>query len=193
MSAAFSARTAKAVRILSVPPVMAALFILILYAARPQIIATPEMLRMALSCLSFVPLLAYPLSWVFSLGRERQRLLAMVLSAAAYLVVYVWSLVSPCPPDYRFICGTYVFSVVLLLTFNKLLKVRSSGHACSVTGPIVLLCYFLGPRLIPVCTLLYALVFWASLRAKRHTAGEYLWGSFCCIAAGVISYLVLFV
>ncbi len=184
-------KAAKLLRILSVPPVMAAVFLLLLYRFRPDVVASPLQLWAALGCLCGVPLLAYPLSWLLHMGRERQRTLAMLLSAASYLAVWAFSLLTPCGRDYRFICGTYVFSAALLLVCNKLLHLRSSGHACSVTGPIVLLCFFLGARLAPLCALLYAAVFWASLRSGRHTAGEYLWGSACCLCAGLESYLVL--
>ena len=109
-------KAAKLLRILSVPPVMAAVFLLLLYRFRPDVVASPLQLWAALGCLCGVPLLAYPLSWLLHMGRERQRTLAMLLSAA---------------------------------------------------------------------------VFWASLRSGRHTAGEYLWGSACCLCAGLESYLVL--
>ena len=186
-----SAKAAKAVRILSVPPVMAALFLVLLYVFRPDVIALRAQFLTALGCLSLFPLLAYPISALLGMRREGQRLLAMLLSSAGYLAAFVYSLLTPCTSAYRFICGTYVFSVVLLLVCNRLLGLRSSGHACSVTGPIALLCFFLGARLAPLCALVYAAVFWASVRSRRHTAGEFLWGSACCLCAGMLSDLAL--
>ena len=184
-------KAAKLLRILSVPPVMAAIFLVLLYRFRPDVVASRAQLLAALVGLSVIPLLAYPLSWLLRMKREGQRTLAMLLSAASYCAVWAYSLLTPCGREYRFICGTYVFSVALLLVFNKLLHLRSSGHACSVTGPIVLLCCFLGAGLAPLCALLYAAVFWASLRSGRHTAAEYLWGSACCLCAGLLSCPVL--
>lgn len=184
-------KTAKIVRILSVPPVMAAVFLFLLYRLRPDIIKTREQLLVSLYCLSVFPLLAYPVSWILRMPREKQRTLAMIFSAASYISVWVYSFLTPCGRDYRFICGTYVFSVLLLLISNKLPHLRSSGHACSVTGPIALLCFFLGLQLVPLCILLYTVLFWASLRSRRHTALEFLRGSACCLCAGVLSYFTI--
>lgn len=191
MTMTFAFRTARAVRVVSVPPVMAAIFFFILYRCRPDVMATETQFLVALGCISLAPLPAYPLSWALEMGREAQRSLAMYLSAAAYAAAFAYSMAAPSPFDYRLICCTYVLSVALLLVFNKGLGLRSSGHACSVTGPIAFMCFIFGVRLIPVCALVYALVLWASLHTRRHTLSEYLWGSACSLLAYLLSYILL--
>ena len=86
---------------------------------------------------------------------------------------------------------TYFMSVIMLIVFNRLLHIRSSGHSCSVSGPDLLLCIFFGAKWIPGCAAAYALIFWASVETKRHTPKEFILGSVCLLIAAGISALVM--
>ena len=74
----------------------------------------------------------------------------------------------------RLLCGG------LALT-SRFPKLRASGHACGVAGPAALLVYFRIPAFISGMIIL-ALTWWASLRMKRHTAGQLLGGTVIPVA-----------
>lgn len=71
----------------------------------------------------------------------------------------------------------YFLAVIVLTFLNKIGKIRASGHACSCTLPYLFFCQFLGIRAAVVCAPLYLAEFWASVRLKRHTVKEFLTGS----------------
>lgn len=72
---------------------------------------------------------------------------------------------------------TYFISVVLLTFVNKVLKVKASGHACSIIAPCLLIAMFCGWYHIFPCLLIAAASVWASLYLKRHTVKELLFGA----------------
>ena len=135
-------------------------------------------------CLALFPAAAYPVSLLVPglrrQGREGQRNAAFVCSSAGYAAGFIYALA--CGSG-RLICLTavYVLSVVLLIISNKVLRLRASGHGCSVVGPLVIggLCFGLSAFLL--CIGLYCLILWASLALKRHTVGEFLTGSAICV------------
>ena len=63
----------------------------------------------------------------------------------------IWAVSNPVSPQMLLLCLTYFFSVVLLTLCNKALHVHASGHACSVTGPLLLLIYLVDWTLIFPC------------------------------------------
>lgn len=185
---------AKIIRVVTVPPVMAAALIVTLRCTRTDIISTNSSVLFSLLFLAVVPVLAYPAAAVIkplrSKGREGQRDTAFVMSLVGYTGALLYGILNGLDNAVLFIYGTYFFSVVILLIFNKLLRMRASGHACSVAGPMVIIIYFLGGWSIPICTGVYAASFWASVTAKRHTVREYLLGTASVIIAGVIAWLI---
>ena len=182
-------------RVLSVPPFMAALLVLILAIARPGTFIQSKSPGFMLLFLAFLPLLSYPLSAVLpnvrKRGREGQRNLAFILCAAGYLGGWLYSLFCPATKEEQTIYLTYLLSVILLLIFNKLFKIRASGHACSVTGPVVFgILFFPLPGLI-IGILMCSLIVWSSLALKRHTLRELGLGALLCILAAFLSYLMI--
>lgn len=184
-------RFAKFVRIISAPPFPAALFVLILYYSPKEIVTERIQLIAMLVCLSAVPIAAYPISALLHMDRSKQRTLSMAFSFAAYSVLALLSICLKWDYNVRLISLTYFASVLWLLIFNKLFKLKASGHSCAVTGPGVMSCILLSVKYLPVCLLLYTVVLWASLKTKRHSLKEYLLGSLCFILANVAAYLVL--
>ena len=180
----FRQKLAKAIRVISAPPFAAAAFALILYFNPAGAIVRRDQL---VACLSVGPVLAYPISAVLHTGREKQRVIAMYISLLSYGILLVWSLICPNGNEFRFVCMTYFMSVIMLIVFNRLLHVRSSGHSCSVSGPGLLLCIFFGAKGIPGC----ALIFWASVETKRHTPKEFILGTVCLLIAAGVSALVM--
>lgn len=185
---------AKIIRVVTVPPVMAAALIITLRCARSDIISTNSLALFSLLFLAVVPILAYPSAAAIkplrSKGREGQRDTAFVMSLVGYTGALLYGILSGLDNSVLFIYGTYFFSVITLLIFNKLLRSRASGHACSVAGPMIIIIYFIGGWSIPICAGVYAASFWASVTAKRHTVREYLLGTASVIIAGVIAWLI---
>lgn len=76
------------------------------------------------------------------------------------------------------------------MLFNKALKIRASGHACGIAGPIAILIYFVSPwALLGIVVL--AAAGWASLAMKRHASKELVIGSLLSIASLFISVLTV--
>jgi len=184
-------KLARVVRVVTVPPVMAAVF-LICMVSFSEYITTTETL-FALLFLSVFPLLAYPLQPLVpgfrGKGREGQRNLAIVMSVIGYVGGIVYAAISESGFYVWLIFLTYLLSGIGVVVFNKLIKIRASGHACSIIGPLAMLFYVLGP-IAAVGLLVPAIVYWSSVKIKRHTVSELAWGSLIPIASLGISYFV---
>jgi membrane-associated phospholipid phosphatase len=80
--------------------------------------------------------------------------------------------------------------VLILIFFNKVLHIRASGHGCSVTGPLVLLIYFIGPVVILPCIMLACAVVWSSVLLKRHKPSDLAFGGLSVIISCAILLLI---
>lgn len=185
---------AHVIRIVSIPPVMVAALIALLSVFRPDVITGLPQSLMATLFLGMIPALAYPLSVIIpsvrAKGRNGQRNLAIYLSVAGYAGGCIYAAAAHTGKHLTMIFATYMLSVVILLVINKGFRIKASGHACSLTGPIALMCYYLGAWWIAVGMALYAVILWASLKMKRHTVREFFWGSFSCLSAWAAVMLV---
>jgi len=123
--------------------------------------------------------------------REEQRNLAFILTFAGYLTALIFSVAGNCGRQLQYIIISYFISMSLLVFFNKVLHVRASGHACSVTGTLYFLSFFLGAAAIIPCVCIAAAVVWSSLRLKRHTIQEIFWGSAVCLPCILASVFIL--
>ena len=173
-------KVAKLIRIVTVVPVMALVMLSVLYGLRPDIFQETSNFILAIIFLTVFPLLAYPLQPLLpkfrNKGREGQRNLAIVMSDLGYLLGIVSGIYFQASKELLLIYLAYLISGMGILLFNKVLKIRASGHACGITGPITLLTYFIGLRVLEsVVTIV--LVYWASLKLQRHTVSQLLWGS----------------
>lgn len=134
------------VRVLTLPPIVTGLTLVLMYA--PAGLLTLRELLLCEVFLLLVPLAAYPLREIFHIGRNRregQRSTALVLSAAGYACGFIWSLLVPCSWLVHILFFSYVVSVAALLALNAGLGLRASGHACSTTAPVFLLTWKLHP------------------------------------------------
>lgn len=172
---------AKVIRVVTVPPVMVGSLIVLLSTLRNDVFAHIGESLMTLLFLAVIPVLAYPISAIVpsikKKGREGQRNLAFALSATGYAGGLVYAHLAQVSTPLMIIFDTYFLSVIVLTVMNKVIKVRASGHACSIAGPIGLVCYFLPPLCIAVSLCLYVTIFWASVHMGRHTVKEFIWGS----------------
>lgn len=64
-----------------------------------------------------------------------------------------------------------------LLVFNKVFKLKASGHACGVIGPVLMMTYFKLYIPVAVCALFAIPVFIAGVHTKRHTMMQLLGGA----------------
>lgn len=74
----------------------------------------------------------------------------------------------------------------MLAFINKIVKVKASGHACGVSGPITLLYHFLGVPALWLFLLL-PIVFWARINLKRHSFKDLVTGTLVGILSTVIA------
>ncbi|MDO4733558.1 MAG: hypothetical protein Q4B50_08625 [Bacillota bacterium] len=177
------------IRKLTVPPVFAALLLLLLYSVYPEYFASFWNLLASLLLLCILPLLAYPLQKHIprfkDRGREGQRSLAIHFSAAAYILGTAVAWLFNVPAELKLIYHEYLLCGVIMLIVNKAFKVKASGHACGIIGPILLLSYF--KLLIPaaISLLLVIPVYISSIKTKQHSLPQLLGGS-------IIPFFVLF-
>jgi hypothetical protein len=113
--------------------------------------------------------------WMASLGYICGLLTALFLPVSKYLLI---------------IYLTYLFSGISLVLLNKVFKIRASGHACGVAGPIFSLIYFLGPWVL-FSVLILAAVYWASLSIGRHDKSELLIGTTVPTYALLLAFLIV--
>lgn len=185
---------AKGVRVLTVPPILITGMLITLTVSLDNFCSSAAEMTLAIVLLGLVPILAYPIQKLLpSKGevREEQRNMAFVLTFTGYLTALICSIVGNCGRQLQYIIISYFISMSLLVFFNKVLHVRASGHACSVTGTLYFLSFFLGARAIIPCIGIAAAVVWSSLRLKRHTIQEIFWGAAVCLPCILASIFIL--
>jgi hypothetical protein len=184
-------KIAKAVRIITVAPIMAAILIAVLYWQVPDF-RNPYVLGISVLFLVAFPLLAYPLQPLIpgfkNKGREGQRNLAMLFAVIGYVVIVLIAVfINPSSVAWT-IYLTYLLSAVLIALLNKVIHLKASGHACGVAGPVLALIWFVGINALYGLVFL-GLVYWASIKTKRHKFVELLAGTIvpgCALAASIL-------
>ena len=191
-----SQKIAYVIRVIAIPPVMATVLILLVWFNGQSITSVHELIA-SFIFLVVVPVMAYPVSYLIPKirkgGRKAQRNLAFWFAGFGYVAAVIYGIVGHKSQGLNFIYLTYLLSVLLLAVVNCFSKTRASGHACSVIWPVVIACYYYKLIGAVLGIAIYSAVFWCSLTTKRHTAGEFLLGTFTCIAAAGLSALSVFV
>ena len=105
---------AQAVRILTTPPVFSALMCTLLYVLVPGSFASLGHYLLAIVCLSLLPVLAYPVSYLIPAlrrgGRKTQRYLALVFSVLGYLIGFLAAVLDDGAAMEKVVFGTYLIS-----------------------------------------------------------------------------------
>lgn len=185
----FAKILAKAIRVITVPPLLISALLVALYFYPSGVFASLSSLLHAVAFLGVIPSLSY-LVWALipslrEKGRASQRKLAFIFSIFGYLGGAVYAFVADISRGLSIILLTYFVSVILLTLINKLTIFRASGHGCGVTGPLILPAYFVSPIwIIPSLVGLLA-VYLSSIALKRHTLKELVAGS----SAALLSFL----
>lgn len=187
-------RLAKTIRILSVPPIMVSVFIVILVFNKNNIFRNATEIIIMVVLLGLVPVLAYVLSGIIpgvkAQGREGQRKLSFITNLVGYSMALLWAILTNVRKELLLICLTYFLSVVFLTICNKGFHFRASGHASSFTGPLVFLIYFFGWKVIVPSLLIASLIIWSSIYLKRHTIKELVGGILVNILAFTFSIII---
>lgn len=183
---------AKIMRILTVPPLLVGWMVLFLYVKTDLFSYLWEAL-LVLLFLAVIPALAYPLQPILpgfrGKGRSGQRKLAMILSCAGYVAGVIVGYAMRVGSEVQMIFNTYLLSVFVLVLLNCF-HVRASGHACSVSGPLLFLCVYGHYTVILPCVLIAGMVTWSSLVLKRHTVKELILGASVSVTSFVLMRLI---
>ncbi len=187
MQNAIKEKIVKAIRVLTVPPLLASVFLVIVKCTSASVFAKPLDFIMSIVFLGAFPLLAYGV-WAIvpklkNGGRNTQRRLAFVFSLVGYIALWVYSRIAKVNREMSLICDTYFFSVLLLSIINFVFKIKASGHACGISGPLLLSVHFMGWVSAFPCLALGIISFWASVKSGRHTLKQLFAGTLTAAAA----------
>ena len=175
-------RAAKIIRVVTVPPVFAALLTTILYIAMGDAaFANRFHYAEAVFSLSLLPVVPYALCAVIPAlkkrGRKFERTVALIFSVTGFAFFGGGVQVE------KVMFATYLCSGLLLAILSFIFKYRASGHACGVAGPVAMLTAYLGAAFLPAALLLVPIGI-SSVRLGRHTVLQVIIGS----AVSVISF-----
>ncbi len=181
-------KIAKLIRSVTAPPIMAAVFIAILYAAD---FLTGTSALWSLFFLGILPVLAYPICSIIPKlragGRNTERKLAVILSVSGYLFGFLKVMIFGGSSMELLLFSSYLISGLLIAVFSYVLRIRSSGHAAAVAGPITMLALRVSPWYW-LALLILAAVFWSSVELRRHTLVQLFLGA----AFSVVPTLLLY-
>ena len=183
------------IRKITIPPVFAVVLLCSVYFTHPAAIGSVWQLIAGILFLAGLPTLAYPLQKYIphfkDKGRDGQRSLAMLFSFAGYLLGTVVTLWQDAPVELKIIYLEYLFCGISMLVLNKVFKLKASGHACGVIGPMIMMVY-LG-LYIPaaICALFAVPVYISSVKTKRHTPMQLLAGALIPLVMLLIVHLIM--
>lgn len=187
-------RFAKIVRIMSAPPIMITVLILILANYRAEVFRSASEEIVLVVLYGLVPMLAYMIQYIIpkyrDAGREGQRKLAFIMTFIGYSLGFIWALAVGVSNVLKTVCFTYFYTAILLILVNKLFDYRASGHAGSATGTLAILIYVFGIKLLIPCVIAFFLVYWSSINLKRHTPKEFFTGAWICLLSFFLSLLI---
>ena len=186
-------KIAKIVRGVAIPPTFVLALSILMYLLKPSAFRSFFDLAVMLFTLAICPALAYPLAKILPhykhKGRAASRSLAFLTSATGYVTGTLYAFLSRASDDLKFVFAGYLIALVSLTVLNKLFKLKASGHACGIVGPLLYAVYYFGPFFLIPCALIAALVAWASVYRKSHTPKELLLGSLCAFAGFSLALL----
>lgn len=188
---------AKAIRVLTLAPVMALATLVTLYVFDPTMFGKLYLFILSIVFLCVLPLLAYPFQPIIPpfkhKGREGQRTLAMIFALCGYVLGCITNLFLHAPMMLWFIYLIYLLSGVVIVLLNKAFKLRASAHACGIAGPTALLMYFGIPLAVIPGVILYVCALWASIKMKRHTWQQFVGGAIVPLVILAVLHVVFII
>ena len=172
-------KTAKSIRVFTVPPIFAAILCALLYwlvdGAYPNGIHCLVMLF----TLSILPLMSYPLCAIIpslrKQGRKAERTLGLIFSVAGYIGGFLFALLTSGTTIELVVYSTYLLSGVML-AICTVCHFKASAHTCGCSGPVAALSVLVSPWFL-LGYLLVGVVIWASVQLKRHSRTQLVAGS----------------
>ncbi len=187
-----SLAAAKTVGYITVAPVVAFGALTMLFFGAQKQFGNLTNYLLALFNLTILPLLAYPIQLIIPRlragGRAVQRKMAFVAAVLGYTLGIISAALLHASHGFWTLYIAYFSSGAVLAFINKVLKIKASGHACGVAGPVLMCVWYLGGFYV-LLALMIPLVFWARLRQGRHTLRELVLGastSTVCTAATLL-------
>lgn len=188
-----SLKVSKFFRILLLAPVIGGILLTAIMLFKPYIFVSVLQFILSVVTIVVLPILAYPVSYLVPQirhkGRDGQRELAIVFSIVGYVLGFAFCFVFQSSPEQKALFLTYVLSVLLIALFSFVFKVKASGHACGVSGPIAYSTIFISPW-CAVFFISLALVYISSIKLKRHTPSQLFLGSVIPILSLVVAFTV---
>ena len=131
-----SETTAKAIRVITLPPIIALFLIILLKGYFPD---GHDLMAIVLLC--GLPLLSY-LYWKtipgqYEQGRTSQRKLAIIFSVIGYVLGLLYCLICNGSEAELFMYLNYVICGAVIALSSFVFHVKSSGHAAGVTAPVI--------------------------------------------------------
>lgn len=186
------------IRKVTVPPIFAMAFLLVIYFMQPSIFTSVWQLICGIFFLSILPILGYPLQkyipYFNEKGREGQRSLAMIFSVSGYLLGMFTVLITKASSELCTVYLEYMLSGISMLIFNKVFHLKASGHACGIVAPVLLFIYFnmFIPAVIGGLFVIPVLI--SSLKTKRHTMPQLLGGGMIsAVCLIIIKHFCIFI
>ena len=187
-----SKETAKIKRIITAAPVLALSLCVILRVCDGGYFANPLHFWLYVCFLTVLPATSYAFTTfipeLHMKGRDFERKLAIIFSLIGYVGAFITGVFCGGATGEKILASTYVISA----TFTAILsvvKVKSSGHSCALSGPVALLCYSVS-YWFAFGFLLLIPVFYSSLRLKRHTPLQLILGAIVPVVALIISIAI---
>ncbi len=171
---------AKIIRVITIPPIMAAILCTLLLCAMPDAFRNGLHYFLAIAFLVLLPISAYPISMIIPIlrrgGRHCQRTLSIAFSVVGYALGAAFAFFADGTDIEKTLFLTYLLSGAFTAICSFAFKFKASGHACGVSGPIAMLVHYLGaPYMLGI--LLLIAVFISSLKLGRHTLAQLVGGS----------------
>ena len=178
---------AKAVRVITVPPVMALMLATVLFfTLGTAAFARPINYFEAVFTLTLLPLLPYLIcAAVPSMrkkGRKLERSLAIWFSLLGYLMGTLFAILGGGTRVELILYLTYLISGALLALLTFAFRFKASGHTCAAAGPFALLTYLLGPIWLTGYLIMLP-IFTSSLKLKRHSVAQLIAGGLVSVGA----------
>lgn len=187
-----SKKTATAIRVITAAPVTALVLLILLRIFKSDFFSSDAHFILHLSFLCVLPALSYLFSRAVpalrARGRTFERNMAIIFSVAGYAGSFITAVCFSGTANEKILAATYLFSAALTAIFT-LIKFKTSGHACALSGPAAMLCYSVSPW-FAFAFLLLIPVFVSSLRLKRHTLLQLACGTAVPIAAMLTAILI---
>lgn len=181
-------------RILTVPPILATVFLSVLWYCGGEVYHDISEFLFSVFFLGIMPVLAYAVHFIVpslrEKGRTLQRTMAFVFTFAGYLTAFLYGIFTNVGTRLQMIYCAYFFAVVLLSAMNYIFKKKASGHACSFIEPVIMLFLFSLPWCAVLFIVLGMISIWSSLCLKRHRPRELFWGCCCSVAAAILSVIL---